>query len=262
MKCRNCGKQLKAKDEAAGKRTKCPDCENIIEIPQPVYDAEEVPADGFAEDEADEYEEYDDYADEYDDYSDGYDDYGDDYSSHGGGRSSSSGRQRRRPCPDCGEMIVSTAVKCRFCGEVFDHRLSGSKRVRSRSYVDRDEIRKFRKEMHGVGGLWIFFGVVCGLAGIVFIGNPPRGADGTFGLVLLFLGALWGSAGVGTCAKQLWGLWMGLILCYLSLLGNLVRLPESLCPLLFIIAALVQSHRCLSTAKKLRDAGIPLTERA
>jgi hypothetical protein len=29
----------------------------------------------------------------------------------------------RRPCPMCGEMIKLDAVKCRFCGEVFDRTL-------------------------------------------------------------------------------------------------------------------------------------------
>ena len=28
--------------------------------------------------------------------------------------------ESRRPCPTCGEMILSSAAKCRFCGEVFD----------------------------------------------------------------------------------------------------------------------------------------------
>ncbi len=32
----------------------------------------------------------------------------------------------RRPCPMCGEpMIVAAAAKCRFCGAVFDPRLTG-----------------------------------------------------------------------------------------------------------------------------------------
>jgi len=30
------------------------------------------------------------------------------------------GDVQRRPCPKCGEMIVATAAKCRFCGELFD----------------------------------------------------------------------------------------------------------------------------------------------
>ena len=31
-----------------------------------------------------------------------------------------SSTENRHPCPMCGEMIVKTAAKCRFCHEVFD----------------------------------------------------------------------------------------------------------------------------------------------
>ena len=31
----------------------------------------------------------------------------------------------RRPCPHCGEMIIATAAKCRFCGAIFDPGLRG-----------------------------------------------------------------------------------------------------------------------------------------
>jgi len=30
----------------------------------------------------------------------------------------------RQPCPMCGEMILKDAIKCRFCGEVFDQTLA------------------------------------------------------------------------------------------------------------------------------------------
>ena len=33
--------------------------------------------------------------------------------------------ESRRPCPQCGEMIVAGAAKCRFCNAVFDPRLRG-----------------------------------------------------------------------------------------------------------------------------------------
>ncbi len=48
---------------------------------------------------------------------------------------------KRRPCPACGEMIVATAAKCRFCKEIFDETLKRKqqkkrkkKRSRSASY--------------------------------------------------------------------------------------------------------------------------------
>ena len=35
------------------------------------------------------------------------------------------GSEARQPCPECGEMIVVGAAKCRFCGTIFDPRLRG-----------------------------------------------------------------------------------------------------------------------------------------
>jgi hypothetical protein len=34
---------------------------------------------------------------------------------------------KRRPCPACGELIAPAAVKCRFCGEIFDASLKGNR---------------------------------------------------------------------------------------------------------------------------------------
>jgi len=39
----------------------------------------------------------------------------------------SSPDEGRRPCPMCGEMILTTAAKCRYCGEVFDPTLKKGK---------------------------------------------------------------------------------------------------------------------------------------
>ena len=88
VSCDSCGKQLKVRDEAAGKRVKCPDCGSVVQIPEPddVLDAEAADDNPFA---------------------------GEDISSDGA-------TENRKPCPACGEMIVKTAAKCRFCGEIFD----------------------------------------------------------------------------------------------------------------------------------------------
>jgi hypothetical protein len=40
--------------------------------------------------------------------------------------------EAKRPCPMCGEMILASAVKCRFCGEVFDPALKKGKSKKSR----------------------------------------------------------------------------------------------------------------------------------
>jgi predicted RNA-binding Zn-ribbon protein involved in translation (DUF1610 family) len=149
--CNSCGKSLKAKDSAAGKRVKCPQCGDPISIPDEVYDAEEAGGD-------------DDYSGYDDDYGDGQYDLGDDVAN-------APGATKRRPCPACGEMIVEGAAKCRFCGEIFDAALK----------------RKARKSKSGgsddadmTTGDWVVAclcsGIGC-IAGIVWmIQGKPKGS--------------------------------------------------------------------------------------
>jgi predicted RNA-binding Zn-ribbon protein involved in translation (DUF1610 family) len=92
--CTSCGKTLNAKDSAAGRQAKCPDCGSLISITEPIYDAIEDPvaADEFAQIEEPQPP-------------------GDD--------------RQRSPCPLCGEMIITGAAKCRFCGEYLDSTIRG-----------------------------------------------------------------------------------------------------------------------------------------
>lgn len=92
--CPSCRKTMTAKDSAAGKRTNCPECGGMISIPEPVYDAIE---DGAVP---------------------GHFDQGDETQSPTDDR-------QRSPCPLCGEMIISDAAKCRFCGEYVDSEIRG-----------------------------------------------------------------------------------------------------------------------------------------
>ena len=98
--CESCGRELKVRDDAAGKRVRCPDCNTMIEIPaaDTAMDAEIVDDNPFA---AGDIKSTGDTADE--------------------------ATEDRRPCPACGEMIKSAASKCRFCGEVFDPSLKKRK---------------------------------------------------------------------------------------------------------------------------------------
>jgi predicted RNA-binding Zn-ribbon protein involved in translation (DUF1610 family) len=108
FQCPQCGKKLKAPDNAAGKSSSCPGCGGKVTCPDPVYDAEVVEMEltpvkpkGF--------DPYADVADE--PYA---------VASSSSEPSSTGGDDSRRPCPVCGELIVATAAKCRYCGEVFD----------------------------------------------------------------------------------------------------------------------------------------------
>src|SRR5262249_25140944 len=103
--CPQCGKKLKAPDNAVGKSSKCPGCGSPVTCPEPVYDAElvEIPPP----------------------VAQGPGPYGDLDPNQGYGvvepePAAAPAAESRRPCPMCGEMILTTAAKCRYCGEIFD----------------------------------------------------------------------------------------------------------------------------------------------
>lgn len=107
--CDHCGAKLKAPDGTTGRSTRCLKCGKAVTIPEPIFDAEIVDEPGGGSEfitAADTFEE-EDVADPY------------------GLKDEPLGAvpEARRPCPMCGEMIVASAVKCRFCGEVFDQKL-------------------------------------------------------------------------------------------------------------------------------------------
>lgn len=97
FECTACQRRVKAPDSLAGKKARCPTCQAVLDVPDAVIEAEEMPAAytaapaqapaiGFNQPQIE----------------------------------PETGQESRRPCPMCGELIVTSAVKCRFCGEIFD----------------------------------------------------------------------------------------------------------------------------------------------
>jgi predicted RNA-binding Zn-ribbon protein involved in translation (DUF1610 family) len=116
MSCPSCGKTLAAPDSAAGKKAKCPSCGQIMVVPSAAAPAEEFGSPPSS-------------APSVPPPSEGDENWLD--SLGGAGPSGAAavpqaGGEARRPCPECGEMIIATAAKCRFCGAVFDPRLKSS----------------------------------------------------------------------------------------------------------------------------------------
>jgi predicted RNA-binding Zn-ribbon protein involved in translation (DUF1610 family) len=117
FQCPQCGKKLKAPDEAAGKSSTCPGCGGTVTCPEPIYDAEPLDASSQPPSGHDPYADLDDATP-----------YGV-VEPQPGAASSAEGR---RPCPMCGEMILTTAAKCRYCGEVFDASLKKTRSKKSK----------------------------------------------------------------------------------------------------------------------------------
>lgn len=87
--CSSCGKKLKARDSAAGKKVKCPDCGASIAIPARKAKRQETDDDGELDLQKLNIEEGVEGPIE----------------------------DSQQPCPMCGEMINVDASKCRYCGE-------------------------------------------------------------------------------------------------------------------------------------------------
>jgi uncharacterized RDD family membrane protein YckC/predicted RNA-binding Zn-ribbon protein involved in translation (DUF1610 family) len=180
VSCPACSKQLKVRDEAAGKRVKCPECGGVIEIPVPadVMDAEAADDHPFAIGQT----------------------------SSAGDVSSDGGKYDRKPCPACGEMIVKSAAKCRFCGEIFDPdfktRSKSNRRSSSRDdFEDDDDVDRYPTADLGkrflavlADGLATFLFIAPGVGLMLAGGGPDELEQGSpvaiAGLVLFLLGGL------------------------------------------------------------------------
>jgi hypothetical protein len=142
--CPSCGRALKAPDNTVGKTVKCPHCQGHIQVPGPIYEPEEVPAAPYEMEPAAE----------------------------------APAQEDRRPCPMCGEMIKVGAVKCRYCGEVFDETLRRAEKRRKGE--DRDS---------RLGAGEVVVAVICSVIGCIvglvwMIQGKPKGIK-MFGLSIL-----------------------------------------------------------------------------
>ncbi len=127
-------------------------------------------------------------------------------------------------------------------------------------------IKKFRQQIHALGAFWIIIGCIgLGLAAFALSsGALPLGLQsGEITLALLLgllvvggISVMWIVLGVLTCLKKIGAVYAGLVLSYLGLFGNLVRL--NLCPVIVLIIAILQAHRVIKWAKQMQAMGIPL----
>ena len=153
--CPRCARKFRAPDNAAGRSSTCPGCGNRVMCPEPVYEAEvvELPV---KEPKVVEMKLLESPAfNPYDDLDDGKP-YGLVDGPAVGAEADAPSGEARRPCPMCGEMIVTSAAKCRFCGEVFDSTLKkkGKKTGKSSRAHQRSRRRARRARWWSASCVW------------------------------------------------------------------------------------------------------------
>ncbi len=185
--CSRCGKKLKARQSAAGQTRKCPVCATRVTCPGPAIDDDVVDAELIAVTPAvatgggvNPYADLDDdgaYA----------------VADAGPGAQSAPETEARRPCPMCGETIMAAAVKCRYCGEVFDPVLKKGKGRKSgkRSSRSGGSNPSAVRDL-GVGVVLTVLGIVLTLVSFANpVGSGGQGRSYVFyGLVIGGLGGI------------------------------------------------------------------------
>lgn len=134
------------------------------------------------------------------------------------------------------------------------------------SAEDQVNLTKFRQQIHALGGFWIFIGSIV-LAAVAVLGFGYFKADDLerngFAISIVAIGIMsamsiiWILIGVLSCLKQIWAVYVGLILSYISLLMQVIQM--NICGVVILIIVIMQSHRVISLANRLRAAGIPLS---
>jgi predicted RNA-binding Zn-ribbon protein involved in translation (DUF1610 family) len=197
--CTGCGRTLKARPDSVGRTRKCPVCGTRVTciaphiLPRPVeaevLDAEvveaeviaaprrAVPAARAAAPAAEPPPAFDPYADDDNPYQLADPD-----------PATTAPPESRRPCPACGEMILSEAVKCRFCGEVFDPKLKKGKAKKAKKKSGGGVSSASASRDIGMGIFWIGLGI--GLTVFSYANATDDGNGG--GKFFFFYGAILG----------------------------------------------------------------------
>jgi hypothetical protein len=131
-------------------------------------------------------------------------------------------------------------------------------------------VKQFRSQMHSLGAFWIIIGLLgTGLIGFQLIqtmnathdADPRAGAAVaavalTIGVIMIGLCLGWVLLGILTCFKQIWAVYVGLVLSYLSVVGNLITL--NIIALVILAVAILQAHRVINWAADMKRRRIPL----
>lgn len=126
---------------------------------------------------------------------------------------------------------------------------------------------QFHQQIVALGVLWVLmFGVVPGVAAYRFA-SQVRGESGYLAILLAGSALVWTVLGVLACRRHMWAVRIGLVLSYLIPVITVADLvwggPAGggggcLYSALFVILSILQAHRVIGFARKMRAAGIPL----
>ncbi len=272
VRCPKCQKKLQAPDSLAGKRAKCPHCGQLMRLPEPAPQTEEVEEDKEVLEDLGSSDPLgppttDQPADGLDTSSTFSEQQFDEMLADVGTRAEAKPSEpppNSYPCPICHELIVRGSPKCPFCGEDFNQYLQPQKQGSNAA-------SHFANSMNALGGTWI--GLALLAMGMLFLGimgaaawGDPQGEGVIALLIVLMLPCLlWVALGMATCRKAMWAVWFGLILTYLGVVlaavlmvltiigsGEVTSLIGSFIRLAVGVVVIGMAHRCIYWKRQMR----------
>ena len=123
------------------------------------------------------------------------------------------------------------------------------------SALNAAEEKKFNQQIVALGGFWIIIGLAAaGFACVTAFSSGRQLPISTIVLLVIgVLGLVWIGIGVLTCMKKIPAVWVGLILSYVSIVGQLIWM--NLCGLVILVLVIAQAHRVISWSKKRKVLG-------
>lgn len=126
-----------------------------------------------------------------------------------------------QPCPMCGGMIAAEVATCPGCGE----RLDSS---REPDEFDPDTAREsnYQTLLNLMGFLWIGWGLFSGCASLPF-SLDAGSIEAPVPLILMtymVCALAWLVSGIAALRREMWGVYLGYVISWLSLLTNLIYL--------------------------------------
>jgi ribosomal protein L37AE/L43A len=208
FQCPRCNRKLRAPESAARQSSQCPGCGGTVTCPEPVYEAEVVlvnPKKSVPPKSAVQKLSPQKSPPKQSPSIDPYAELDDDkpYAMVDRPPAAATENESRRPCPDCGEFILTSAAKCRFCGEVFDDVLKRGATKKGKNTKKAPSRSKASDDGAGMRDLVLgFASFVLGLGLTLFsFANPTGDAKGG-GKFMVFTGLI-----LGGIVGMLRGIW-------------------------------------------------------
>ncbi|PHS18476.1 MAG: hypothetical protein COA78_02295 [Blastopirellula sp.] len=125
--------------------------------------------------------------------------------------------------------------------------------------VDADVQKKFKQQLQALVALWVIIGFLAiGVGVFVLFFQDLQAMDEAerttlqiTAAVSIVLNSIWFIAAIAAAKRKIWGMYLGLVMSYISLITLVLSL--NVCMIILFIFVIIQGHRVIKWAKTARQ---------